>query len=281
MNCRVACVIEPEVSQLIGAAVQRWSVIDSGLADSWHLTVVNRGDATRRIVSAAERAGISVRTAEPDHVNAYSNKWLFLQAWPELSEQSLVLCLDWDIVQVREARVPEVPEGNVGCRRNPPDMYAEVIRGLHGRPGCSWANGDGRISTSVNGGVIVGTQAVLARMCGLVGRYLRSDVFQRMKHHAWAREQLALSVAAGDIGLVPLGDEWNVTPLSPVPAEHTVFWHYNDGHPVSRRLKQSLADPVQVRELCMQLPDTHRRSVNRFLQLYELVSFSSVLNPGR
>lgn len=256
--------------------MQRLSIADAQPSASWRLTIVDRGEKTEAICRAADRAGIPARVAKPVGDNPFFNKWLFLQAWPDLAESTLVIYLDWDIVQVRFAPLPDISPGAVACRRNPADLYAFQIRQLSGAPDCPWATAEGLVRSSVNGGVIMADLATLRATAEITHRYLQHPRLQAAISAIWAREQIALSLAVGEIGLIPLDDAWNVTPLSDIGDGNAIYWHYNDSHEATRALKSRLLDPDQVRAHCRRIPARHHQAISKFMELHDRVSMHGV-----
>jgi hypothetical protein len=264
----VACVIEPDVNQLLGAYLQLLSLRHHVAPIGYHLVVVARSpEIPQRMARWADDLGMSCAVRPPRPENPYFNRWLCLDAHEALRQAECVALLDWDLIALPGAQLPGPPAGKVHCRRNPPGMY----RGLLARPGslpAALAGDDGDLLSSVNAGVLIGAGPDLVRLARASAEWweqLRDDLAACAP---WQREQLVTSLAVGEVGLAPLEERWNVTPLSAVPDDRIALWHYNDGHEDTRRMKKVLIRPRCVEEACRELRGRWPGAVGRFEELY-------------
>jgi hypothetical protein len=90
---------------------------------------------------------------------------------------------------------------------------------------------------------------------------------------------LAASLATGEAGLAPLGDEWNVTPQSPVPDSAVCLWHFNDAVAATRRIKRNLSNAEVVLASLETLEKKWPSTVQRFRDLY--LEVMAQLEPSR
>jgi hypothetical protein len=265
----VACVIEPDVNQLLGAYLQLLSLRPHPAPIAYHLVVVARSrEIPQRMARWAGDLGMRGAVRPPHSENPYFNRWLGLDAHEVLRRAECVALLDWDIIAMPGARFPGPLEGKVHCRRNPPGMYRRLLAHIESRP-AALASDDGDLASSVNAGVLIGGGPDLVRLARASAEWsarLRDDL---ASCEPWQHEQLATSLAVGEVGLAPLEERWNVTPLSPVPDDRIALWHYNDGHEATRRLKKDLIRPQSVAETCRELRARWPGAIGRFLELYD------------
>jgi hypothetical protein len=265
----VACVVEPDVHQVLGASILSLSLRSHPGPTAFHLVVIDRPMLdVSRLVGAARRLGLECATLRPRSDNRYFNRWLCLDAFPGLRDAACVALLDWDIIRTSDLPLPAPAAGKVGCRPNPPLLYQRLVTELGAVLPRRLAGADGSLASSVNGGVILGDGPTLARVAGASEAW---DARLRGLLPAcaeWEREQLVTSIAVGEVGLEPLASEWNVTPTSPVDDAATHLWHYNDGSPAAYRLKRNLARPEVVAACCRELAASWPRSVAVFEALH-------------
>lgn len=264
----VVCAIEDSIAQLIGAYMQFLSFQDCGCSPEYVLTIVTDGFLSARVLGIGQNLGMKCRIAKPVDPNRYLNKFLALNA---LSVHATVtaMLVDWDILGMGSGCLPASVGPGVAARLNPANLYAEETAesysaSLPRRP-CKTPL---QIPTSVNGGVLAGTSDALVRLANRARAVVREDPVAISMQAPWKQEQYAISIALRDVGLIPLGDEWNATPLSPVEPAAVRLWHYNDSVWWTRRLKSSLVSPLTVQQLlCSNLSDDSPLRA-RFLALY-------------
>lgn len=244
----VACTIEAEPSQFVGALILWLSLGRIDPPAGFRLCIVERGPAAAELLEVCAAVGVTAATSTPVEGNRFLNKWLVLDAFRELREASRAALLDWDTLLCTPAPLPAAPAVGVLARRNPTGIYRDLIRTA--RPLGTPLVRFGRVRCSINAGVLIGSGPNL-RACGeravtLVHRLERAAPDAQ----AWQVEQLATSIAAGEIGPRPLPRAWNVTPQSRrVPDRAVRLWHYNDGVPESHALKRCLDQPALAQEL--------------------------------
>jgi hypothetical protein len=266
----IVCTIEPEARQFIGATLLRSSLVaNCAKPFDFRLTIIRRGSDETLLADLADSLGIKVRLAHADHPNGFLNKWPGLAAHTDLRAAKHVACLDWDMLLVRRCSFPEPFLGSISARPNPPDLYAARLAALKQRmAGPPLIQSNFHVPSSINGGVLIGSEKQL-RQCGqatiryenLIGSYAGN-------WELWEREQLALSLAVGEIGLRPLEPAWNATQRAAVPPKEICLWHYNDGWNLSWRLKRCLHRPVDALALLREMRTTHPGLVAVFLQFY-------------
>ena len=244
----LASVIEADANHLIGAALFARSLRHCGRPLDHRLAIVDRpGRDTRRALRMADCLGLNCIRVAPKHANPFLGKWLCLDAYPELLASPFLVILDWDVLFLGGRGFPR-PRGKcIQCRPNPPDMYANLLKRIEPSLPDSCSQWRGRVPSSANSGVIVGSGPVLKECRNKTIRW--EELISRAAPDArgWESEQLAFSLALGELDTSALPDSWNATPLSPVPDSAVILWHYNDGHPVTRSLKRNLTDPAIVR----------------------------------
>jgi hypothetical protein len=265
----VVSVIEPDLNHLLGAYLQSLSLRAHPAPIAYRLVVVARSRGIpQRIARWARDLGIccELRPARSD--NPYFNRWLALEAFEELRGASHVALLDWDILYAPGPRLPGPVDGLVCGRRNPPGMYRRLLPALRGALPPALASGDGDLASSVNGGVLVASGPALARVAEKSSEWAARLLDGLAACEPWEREQLVTSVAVGEVGLAPLEERWNVTPLSPVADDQVALWHYNDGLDASRKLKRNLLRPGFVEATCRGLAGRWPGAIGRFEALY-------------
>jgi hypothetical protein len=266
----IVCTIEPEAGQLIGAALLHRSLVANHTkAFDFRLTIVRRGSDETLLADLADSLGIKVRFAQSGHSNGFLNKWPGLGAHTDLRGAKHVVCLDWDMLLVRRCSLPAPFPNSISARPNPPDLYAARLAALKKRiAGPPLIQSDFHVSSSINGGVLIGSEKQL-RQCGQATiRYENLIRSSGGKWELWEREQLALSLAVGEIGLRPLEPAWNATQRAAVPPQKICLWHYNDGWNLSWRLKRCLHRPVDALALLREMKTTRPGPVAAFLQFY-------------
>jgi hypothetical protein len=264
-------VIETDLNQVLGSYLQFLSLAAHPAPWTYHLVIVDRSPAvTAHFLHWAEALGMSCR-ARPaaSAVTPYMNRWLFLEAFPELLAAEHVAFVDWDVIYVGPDTAPQAPAGQVLCRRNPPGMYRHLIRRLP--PGIPDAllSRELDLFSSVNAGVVIGSGEILAE-CAARNRHWVQFVFEGLSAgHLTDKDQLAFSIAVGEVGWSRLADPWNVTPLSPVADGDVQLWHYNNSVQAMMRLKRELLQPASVAAICQEFAAAWPRAMRTFLALYE------------
>src|SRR5262245_4438853 len=227
----VVCTVEPEASQFIGATLLHRSLVaNCAKPFDFRLTIIRRGSDETLLADLADSLGIKVRLAQTNHPNGFLNKWPGLAAHTDLRGAKHVACLDWDLLLVRRCSFPEPFLNSISARPNPPDLYAARLARLKQRiAGPQLIQSDFHVPSSINGGVLIGTEKQL-RQCGQATIRYENVIGSCAKNwELWEREQLALSLAVGEIGLRPLEPAWNATQRSMLSPKEICLWHYNDG----------------------------------------------------
>ncbi len=266
----VVCTIEPDASQFIGASLlYRSLTANSTRPFEFRLTIIRRGSNEILLADLADSLGITVRLAESEHANRFLNKWPGLNAHKDLSGAKHVVYLDWDTLLVRRCSIPGPFRNAIAARQNPADLYAGRLASLKRRivePPLIALNL--QVPSSINGGLLIGSEEQL-RQCG------RATIrYENLIHSStgdwefWEREQLALSLAVGEIGLHALEPSWNTTQRANVRPEKISLWHYSDGWEPTMRLKRCLHRPEYALALLRQIQTTRPNPVAAFLQLY-------------
>jgi hypothetical protein len=269
----VVSVIEPDINQLLGSYILYLSLRSHPALVDYHLVLVDRSaKVASQMVRWARDRGLRCESRPPRSDNPYFNRWLFLDAFESLRAAPHVVLLDWDITYIPDARLPDAVDGSVRGRLNPPWLYQRHVRALRGTlpPGVVSDGGD--LSSSVNSGVLISSGAALARVAERSNAWAGQILRDGPPIEPWAREQLITSIAVGEVGLSPLDERWNVTPLSPVDDAATCLWHYNDSTHATRRLKRNLVRPKLVEEICRELSGRWPRTIACFQELYEEAS---------
>jgi hypothetical protein len=266
----IVCTIEPEPNQFIGATLLHRSLVaNCAKPFDFRLTIVRRGSDETLLANLAASLGIKVRLAQTAHSNGFLNKWPGLGAHTNLRGARQVACLDWDLLLVRRCSFPEPFPNSISARPNPPDLYAARLAALKKRiaePPLIQSNF--HVPSSINGGVLLGSEKDL-RECGRATiRYEKLIRASTRNWELWEREQLALSLAVGEIGLRPLESAWNATRRVAVRSERICLWHYSDGWNLSLRLKRCLHRPVDALALLREMQARHPGPVAVFLQFY-------------
>jgi hypothetical protein len=270
VTASVVSVIEPDVNQLIGALVLQRSLARSPTPTTYRLVVVDRGPQASALLDACAAVGLQAMGASPQHANPFLNKWLIFGAFPDLLEQPHVLLLDWDIVLVGARELPGPVASGIAARPNRSGMYRQLIRELAEPLPRTRSIVLARVRSSINGGVLIGSGASLRR-CGLKTIDWFGEVERRSPEApVWEADQLALSIAAGEVGLSSPGKEWNVTPQpsSEVADKDVCFWHYNDGVEATRLLKRCLDEPGRAHEQLARVAGRWPTAVAVFSELY-------------
>ena len=165
----------------------------------------------------------------------------------------------------------------LSARRNPEATYAEFAPRVSDlAPGC-W-NGS-ELLCAINSGFALAAPATLSQMANRTFKLVAELEKRGLGDPPWHVEQLAASLAAGEVGLTSLGDEWNVTPQSPVPDSAVRLWHFNDAVAATRRIKRNLSDPEVVLASLATLEKKWPTTVRRFRDLYHEVM--AHLEPSR
>ena len=266
----IVCTIEPEASQFIGATLLHRSLAaNCAKPFDFRLTIIRRGSHETFLADLADSLGIKVRLAQTGHANGYLNKWPGLGAHADLRGARHVACLDWDMLLIRRCSFPAPFPNSISARPNPPDLYAGRLAALKKRiAGPPLIESNLHVPSSINGGVLIGSETQL-RQCGQATiRYENVIRSSGGKWELWEREQLALSLAVGEIGLRPLEPAWNATQRAAVRREKICLWHYSDGWPLSWRLKRCLHRPVDALALLREMETTRSDPVAVFLQFY-------------
>ena len=266
----VVCTIEPDASQFIGATLLHRSLVaNCAKPFDFRLTIVRRGSGETLLADLADSLGIAVRLAESDHANGFLNKWLGLDAHVDLRDAKHVACLDWDMLLARRCSLPGPFPKAIAARPNPRILYAARLASLKRRiadPPLIESNF--HVPSSINGGVLISSEEKL-RQCGQATIRYENLIHSSTKDwELWEREQLALSLAVGEMGLHPLEPSWNATHRAEVRPEKIFLWHYNDGWEPTYQLKRCLHQPEQALALLRQIQSTRPEPVALFLQLY-------------
>ena len=266
----VVCTIEPEASQFIGATLLHRSLIANGTKPfDFRLTIIRRASDETLLADLADSLGIKVRLAESEFQNRFLNKWPGLEAHEDLRGARHVACLDWDTLLVRRCSFPGPFPNAIGARPNPPDLYATRLAALKQRiaePPLIESNF--HVPSSINGGVLIATETQL-RQCGQATiRYEHRIRTATESWELWEREQLALSLAVGEIGLHPLDPSWNATQRADVRPDRISLWHYNDGWDLTLRLKRCLHVPEYALALLREIQMTRPQAVAACLHFY-------------
>lgn len=272
-NAIVVSVIEADVGQFIGALMLWRSLRQSLTPVIFRLCIVNRETDASGLLETCRVLGLEATGANPHHLNPFLNKWLALDAFTSLVEAPHLLLLDWDTVLCTPCTFPGPFKAAIAARRNPPGMYSDILNGaatpLPRTPAIRW----GRVRSSINGGVLIGSGKNLS-VCAQKTIAWVAEITKRVPAApAWKVEQLALSMAVGEVGLTALDNRWNVTPQfeSKVNDSDVHLWHYNDGVEASYALKRCLCRPAQVQVQLLQLSVRWPRSAALFSRLYEEV----------
>jgi hypothetical protein len=264
------CTIEPEASHFIGASLlYRSLVANCARPFEFRLTIIRRGSDEVLLADLADSLGITVRLAESKHPNRFLNKWPGLAAHKDLRGATHIACLDWDMMLMRRCSFPGPFQNAIGARPNPPDLYAGRLASLKRRiaePPLIASNF--QVPSSINGGLLIGSEEQL-RHCGRATiRYQALIESSTRNWDFWEREQLALSLAVGEIGLHPLDPSWNATQRAPVGPGKISLWHYSDGCELTFRLKRCLHRPEYALALLRQIQSTRPDPVATYLHFY-------------
>jgi hypothetical protein len=271
----LVCTIEPHLPQVIGAALQAFSV--RAIPDCRYVVRIVNGDLPQHnaLISLLRELGVAHRSLSVSSRNRYLNKWSELA--PEFLDARVAAVIDWDIINVSAHDLPVPPGRTVSARRNPEASYAEFADRVSGlAPGC-W-NGS-ELLCAINSGFVLAAPAALAQMAKRTFTLVAELEKRGLGDPPWHVEQLAASLAAGEGGLTPLGNEWNVTPQSPVPDSAVRLWHFNDAVAATRRIKRNLSDPEVVLASLATLEKKWPTVVRRFRDLYHEVM--AHLEPSR
>ena len=266
----VVCTIEPDASQFIGASLLHRSLVaNCAKPFDFRLTIIRRGSDETLLADLADSLGITVRLAESEYQNRFLNKWPGLDAHQDLRGAKHVACLDWDMLLVRRCSIPGPFRNAIGARQNPVDLYASRLASLERRiAGPPLIASNFQVRSSINGGLLIASEEQL-RQCGqaTIGYEARITSLTR-DWEFWEREQLALSLAVGEIGLHTLDPAWNATRRANVRPEKISLWHYSDGWEPTMRLKRCLHRPEYALPLLRQIRSTRPNPVATCLQLY-------------
>ena len=261
------CTVEPMLPQIIGAALQALSF--RPVQNCRHVVRIVDGHLPqyRNVIQWLREFEITPQTVAPQGRNRYLNKWLALES--HFLGATAAAVIDWDILNIGADGFPQPVGGTVSARKNPADSYTECAARIHDLAPQCW---DGlQFRCAINSGFVLAAPAVLAqvarRTISLVDELRQRD----LGNPPWHAEQLAASIAAGECGLTALGDEWNVTPQSPVADADVRLWHYNDGIETTRTIKLKLDQPDFVLEALADLEPNWPTAVRRFRELYQEV----------
>jgi len=265
----IVCTIEPQAPQFIGAALLHRSLVANCVKPfDFRLTIIRRGSDETFLADLADSIGIKVRLARTDHSNGFLNKWPGLAAHTDLRGAKHVACLDWDILLVRRCSFPEPFHDSISARPNPPDLYAARLAALKRRiAGPPLIQSNFHVPSSINGGVLIGSEKQL-RQCGQATIRYENLIACAGNWELWEREQLALSLAVGEIGLRLLDPAWNATQRSELPEKAICLWHYSDAWNLSLRLKRCLHRPADALALLREMRAVRPALVGVFLQFY-------------
>lgn len=266
----VVCTIEPDASQFIGASLLHRSLVaNCAKPFDFRLTIIRRGTDETLLADLADSLGITVRLATSQHQNRFLNKWPGLDAHKDLRGEKHVACLDWDMLLVRRCSFPGPFPNEIGARLNPADLYANRLASLKRRiAGPPLIDLNFNVPTSINGGLLVSNVELLRRCGQATVRYENLIHSTTRDWEFWEREQLALSLAVGEIGLQPLDPSWNATRRAKIRPEKIALWHYSDGWETTMRLKRCLHRPEYALALLRQIQSTCSHPVATFLELY-------------
>ncbi len=266
----VVCTIEPDASQFIGATLlHRSFVANCAKPFDFRLTIVRRGSDETLLADLADSLGIPVRLAESEYENRFLNKWPGLDAHKDLRGAKHVVCLDWDMLLVRCCALPGPFPHAIAARPNPRSLYATRLVSLKRRIAeAPLIDSRFHVPSSINGGLLISSDEQLRR-CGAATIHYENLIHSLTGNwELWEREQLALSLAVGEIGFHPLDPSWNATQRSEVRPEKISLWHYNDGWDPTFRLKRCLHLPDRALASLREIQSTRPRPVAAYLQLY-------------
>jgi hypothetical protein len=233
------------------------------------------------LVETCRALGVWAAAAAPRHDNPFVNKWLFLDAFSDIPDHGHVVLVDWDMLLCTPRPLPGPFGDAVAARRNPSGMYRKLIRAASDPLPHTATVIRGRVRTSVNGGIMIGSGGSLRRCEAAHVAWLAEVVRRVPDAPLWQVDQLAQSIAIGEVGLVQLDRRWNVTPQVNIPvADGDVgLWHYNNGVEASRLLKQCLSEPARARVYLDQLSERWPRTVALFSELYaEVIAHDAVVH---
>jgi hypothetical protein len=267
---RVVNVIEAEMNQLLGVSIQALSLRKFGASCEHSVVVIDRHRGNAEAVAThAQRLGLQCSVAASCHENPFLNRWAIWSGFADCRTAPRIALWDWDIACVAKLEWPAVARANVAARGNPVKMYRHHTLPLLELLPRSRVNAAGDVLCSINGGVQLGTGEDLFRVSELHRQWHELLKAQAPRAADWELEQLALSLAVGEVGWQRLADPWNVTPTSPVADQDVVLWHYNDGHEHSHRMKRNLLSPEIARESLAALSERWPKTVAQFSSLYE------------
>jgi hypothetical protein len=266
----VVCTIEPDASQFIGALLLHRSLVaNCSKPFDFRLTIVRRVSDETLLADLADSLGMTVRLAESDHQNRFLNKWPGLAAHKDLRGARHIVCLDWDMLLVRRGSFPGPFPNAIAARQNPADLYAARLASLKRRiAGPRLIESNFNVPSSINGGLLISSEDQLRRCGKATIRYenLIHSITRRWEF--WEREQLALSLAVGEIGLHALDPSWNATNRAKVRSGKISLWHYSDGWEPTMRLKRCLHRPEYALALLRQIQKVRPHPVASCLRLY-------------
>jgi len=266
----IVCTIEPDVSQFIGASLLRRSLAaNCAKPFDFRLTIIRRGTDETLLADLADSLGITVRLADSQYENRFLNKWPGLGAHKDLRGAKHIVCVDWDMLLVRRGSFPGPFPNAIAARPNPLDLYAArlavLTRCIAGPP---LIDANFHVPSSINGGLLIASGEQLRRCGEATIRYEALIESSTREWKFWEREQLALSLAVGEIGLRPLEPCWNVTWRAKVRPEKISVWHYSDGFELTMALKRCLHRPDYTLALLREMQSTRANPVAEFLRLY-------------
>jgi hypothetical protein len=264
------CTIEPDPSHFIGAVLLHRSLVaNCGKPFDFRLTLIRRGSDDALFADLADSLGIKVRLAESHFQNPFLNKWPGLAAHKDIRGAKHVVCLDWDMLLVRPGAFSAPFPNAITARPNPRDMYAARLAALKRRIAePPLIDSNFHVPSSINGGLLIGSEEQLRRCGQSTIRYEELIGSSTQNWDLWEREQLALSLAVGEIGLHPLDPSWNATHRAEVRPEKIFLWHYNDGWQPTFRLKRCLQTPPDALARLREIQVIRPKPVAVFLQHY-------------
>jgi hypothetical protein len=154
------------------------------------------------------------------------------------------------------------------CRRNPLDMYRALVRDAQGVLPRTLISDELDLLSSVNAGVVIASGRVMQRLAEVNFHWV-DRIFKALDFgHLTDKDQMAFSVAVGQVGLALLDNSWNVTPLSPVADADVDLWHYNNSVHDMVELKRQMLRPAVVRRTIDKFRGQWPRTMRTFEHLY-------------
>ncbi|MEM6689980.1 MAG: hypothetical protein AAF664_11175, partial [Planctomycetota bacterium] len=268
-------VIEPSAENLVGAWMQWNSLKDDASVSGQTLGVVARNSQeTADILAFSSQLQMRAMSCIPHLSNPFMNRWSIFDADPELLDRPSLLLADWDVIRTasdgNQEPWPVVAEDRLGARKNPTFLYqslASTIRDYHlDAP----VDLHGNLAESINGGVMLASGETTTRVREK-HRLWFSRVSAITSPQAWQLEQCTLSMAAAEVGVHPLPNQWNSTAASNEKDARIQLFHYNDGDERTRRLKRGLLRSGYVTSILDDLAVQFPKTVDEFRRIYEKV----------